>query len=148
MLTKRKSHRLLLYVYNLGYWLKKLQGIICLVFFNGIKISLCWRDDTYINTISFQGCIKTTHWMPPTGLHNIDKTRPERHFKKSILPVKVGCGFAHWMIHLNNVYLFFNIPSHRTKRDKLSMQGRVRLVILGALMSITVVLNENVSTFC
>eukprot|EP00105_Crassostrea_gigas_P010596 XP_011425934.1 PREDICTED: uncharacterized protein LOC105327268 [Crassostrea gigas] len=47
------------------------------------------------------------------------------------------------MILLNNVYLFFNIPSHRTKRDKLSMQGRVRLVILGALMSITVVLNEN-----
>lgn len=83
----------------------------------------------------------------PTGVHNIDKTRPERHLKKSILPVKVGCGFAHWMILLNNVYLFFNIPSHRTKRDKLSMQGRVRLVILGALMSITVVLNENVSTF-
>ncbi|XP_065941925.1 uncharacterized protein [Magallana gigas] len=41
------------------------------------------------------------------------------------------------------MYTFFNNPAHNTKRDKLSMQGRVRLMILGALMSITVVLNES-----
>lgn len=53
----------------------------------------------------------------PTGVHNIEKTKPERHFKKSILYVQAGYGLQwHWIIHLNNIYLFFNIPADNTKR--------------------------------
>lgn len=74
-----------------------------------------------------------------TPLDAPDKTKPE-HFKKSIL-------YVGWQWMINNAYLFFNSPAHNTNSDKLSMQGRVRLGILGALMSITVVLNESVSTF-
>lgn len=81
----------------------------------------------------------------PTGEHNIDNTKPE-HLKK----IDTLCsGRVEFCMTMDNKQCipFFNIPEHNTNRDKLSMQGRVRLVILGALMSITVVLNESVSTF-
>lgn len=81
----------------------------------------------------------------PTGVHNIDKTKPE-HLKK----IDTLCsGRVRFCMPVDNKQCmpFFNIPAHNTNRDKLSMQGRVRLVILGALMSITVVFNKSVSTF-
>lgn len=65
------------------------------------------------------GLYKINPLGAPTGVHNIDKTRPERHLKKSILPVKVGCGFAHWMILLNNVYLFFQYPFTQNEKRQI-----------------------------
>lgn len=41
----------------------------------------------------------------------------------------------------------FSVPAHSTKTDKMNVNTRERLVILGAFLSISVGLNECVSTY-
>lgn len=88
--------------------------------------------------------------MEPQQVYTIENRRDRRDiFKNRYFMFRSGTRFCITLditLSIKHLQHFFNVRAHNTKRDKMSLHTRVRLVIFGTLLSTTVVFNESVST--
>lgn len=91
--------------------------------------------------------LKKKSFVAPTGVHDIHHERPERHLKLCLLFFGRIRFYITFENTLNTAHLFFSVPSHSTKRDKMGMHTRVLLLISGTFLFTVFVLNECVSTY-
>lgn len=90
---------------------------------------------------------KNNPFVAPTGVHN-----RQEETRKTIKSITFSCfDQVRFCITIEDSFkrctAFLQCPAHNTRKDKVNMHTKVRLVIVGTFLFIIVELNESVSTF-